>query len=102
MRPGSSQGKNGRESPVLPGRPSGVQEAGTIMLRRQVNNRLPDVVRDAVNLMKSHMLRRVEWRLEGASSLRACYSENKCICSRAFTAAGLTGLQLVFYPSGVT
>eukprot|EP00929_Paragymnodinium_shiwhaense_P040587 TRINITY_DN21173_c0_g1_i1.p1 TRINITY_DN21173_c0_g1~~TRINITY_DN21173_c0_g1_i1.p1 ORF type:complete len:716 (-),score=210.88 TRINITY_DN21173_c0_g1_i1:73-2220(-) len=78
-----------------------VLEEGSIYLRRQVNNRLPEVVEGAVNLMKSHMLRRIEWRLDGASSLRACYGENKCICSRPFMAAGLEDLQLVFYPSGV-
>mmetsp|Transcript_93715 Transcript_93715/g.265391 ORF Transcript_93715/g.265391 Transcript_93715/m.265391 type:complete len:250 (-) Transcript_93715:16-765(-) len=46
------------------------------------------------------MVRRVEWCIEQASTLRQCFPEGECLCSAAFAAAGVEGLQLVFYPSG--
>jgi len=80
----------------------GVQQEGRLLLSRIVNHRLPEMVDSAVTLMKSHMLRRVEWRIEQASSLRNCYAPGRCICSVPFVAGGMDGLQLVFYPSGFT
>eukprot|EP00928_Gymnodinium_smaydae_P000540 TRINITY_DN10203_c1_g4_i3.p1 TRINITY_DN10203_c1_g4~~TRINITY_DN10203_c1_g4_i3.p1 ORF type:complete len:753 (+),score=206.17 TRINITY_DN10203_c1_g4_i3:53-2260(+) len=75
-------------------------EHGTLMLSRVVHNNVVERVDAAMQLLRSHMLRRIEWRLEQASTLRACYPEGKCICSAPFAAIGIEGLQLVFYPSG--
>lgn len=46
------------------------------------------------------MVRRVEWRVEKASMLRRCFPANESICSASFSAAGIEGLQFIFYPSG--
>ncbi|CAJ1355589.1 unnamed protein product [Effrenium voratum] len=59
-----------------------------------------DIVQDQVDLIRSGMVRRIEWRLEKASQLRKCFPENECLCSTTFEAAGVDDLQLVFYPSG--
>jgi len=72
----------------------------TIRFRKNVNNRILDQVRHQVDLMRSRMVRKVEWRVEQASMLRRCFPEGEPICSTAFSAAGIEGLQLIFYPSG--
>eukprot|EP00927_Polykrikos_kofoidii_P015796 TRINITY_DN17071_c0_g1_i2.p1 TRINITY_DN17071_c0_g1~~TRINITY_DN17071_c0_g1_i2.p1 ORF type:complete len:785 (-),score=121.63 TRINITY_DN17071_c0_g1_i2:145-2499(-) len=74
---------------------------GTITLYRYHNHRTLDLVRDQVDLMRSRMVRRVGWCLEQASTLRSLFPEGKCVCSATFEAAGVSGLQLVFYPSGI-
>eukprot|EP00913_Durusdinium_trenchii_P011441 g10744.t1 len=50
--------------------------------------------------MRSRMVRRVEWRVEQASLLRKCFPPGESICSASFNAAGIEGMQLIFYPSG--
>jgi len=50
--------------------------------------------------MNSRMVRKVEWRIECASLLRRCFPPNECLCSASFSAAGIEGMQFVFYPSG--
>eukprot|EP00929_Paragymnodinium_shiwhaense_P052984 TRINITY_DN26530_c1_g1_i2.p1 TRINITY_DN26530_c1_g1~~TRINITY_DN26530_c1_g1_i2.p1 ORF type:complete len:749 (+),score=207.67 TRINITY_DN26530_c1_g1_i2:144-2390(+) len=45
--------------------------------------------------------RRVQWRLEQVSKLRQTCNPGRPICSAAFQVAGVSGLQLVFYPSGL-
>jgi len=80
----------------------GMHQDGTLVLNRVVNNRMKEVLHSSLNFMRSHMLRRVEWKIQHASSMRACYTEGKCICSEPFVAAGIDGVQLVFYPSGYT
>eukprot|EP00927_Polykrikos_kofoidii_P071495 TRINITY_DN67754_c0_g1_i1.p1 TRINITY_DN67754_c0_g1~~TRINITY_DN67754_c0_g1_i1.p1 ORF type:complete len:794 (+),score=132.20 TRINITY_DN67754_c0_g1_i1:355-2382(+) len=77
-----------------------MREDGSLIFSRVVSNRTVQAVDNAIAIMKSHMLRRVEWRLQQASSLRACYAEGKCICSVPFVAAGVAGLQIVLYPCG--
>jgi len=72
----------------------------TVRFRKNVNNRILDQVRHQVDLMRSRMVRKVEWRVEQASMLRRCFPEGEPICSTAFSAAGIEGLQLIFYPSG--
>lgn len=70
------------------------------MFRRHVNNRILDQVKNQVDAMRSRMVRRVEWRLENASKLRKCFPANESMCSASFNAAGVEGLQLIFYPNG--
>jgi hypothetical protein len=53
-----------------------------------------------VDLMRSRAVRRVEWRLENAPMLHQNFAEGKPVCSTAFQAAGIDGLQMVFYPNG--
>jgi hypothetical protein len=72
----------------------------SLMFSRNVNFRLPEVVQNEVKRMRSHAVRRVEWKIDQASTLRACFTDGKCICSMPFAAGGIDGLSLVFYPSG--
>lgn len=71
-----------------------------VQYRRHVNNRLFDQVKQQVDIMQSRMVRKVEWRLEQASALKRCFPAGEPICSTTFNAAGIEGMQLVFYPSG--
>eukprot|EP00435_Cladocopium_sp_Y103_P039660 s1791_g10.t1 len=73
---------------------------GEMLYHRYLNHRVLDILQDQVNLIRSGMVRRIEWRLEKASQLRKCFPENECLCSTTFEAAGVDDLQLVFYPSG--
>mmetsp|Transcript_88847 Transcript_88847/g.287719 ORF Transcript_88847/g.287719 Transcript_88847/m.287719 type:complete len:746 (+) Transcript_88847:99-2336(+) len=73
---------------------------GLVVARRHVNNRVVDQVKKEVELMRSRMVRRIEWRLEHASLLRRCFPPGESMCSVAFNAAGIEGMQLIFYPSG--
>jgi len=73
---------------------------GCVLFRRHINNRLLDQVKAQVDIMRSRMTRHVEWRVEQGSMLQKCFPEGEAICSTSFNAAGVEGLQLVFYPSG--
>jgi len=73
---------------------------GSMFFQRWTNNRLYDQVKSQVELMQSRMVRKIEWRVENASMLRRCFPVNECICSASFAAAGIEGMQFVFYPSG--
>lgn len=73
---------------------------GTLVSHRHINHRILDSVQNQVELMRSRMVRKIEWRVEQASVLRRYFPEGECLCSTVFEAAGLHGLQLVFYPSG--
>lgn len=76
------------------------QPESSIVSHRYLNHRTLDLVQNQVELMRSRMVRRIEWRLERASLLRRCFPEGESVCSTTFEAAGVEGLQLVFYPSG--
>lgn len=73
---------------------------GALLYHRHVNNRLYEQVKNQVEIMKSRLVRAVEWRIEQASLLRRCFPSGEAMCSKEFHAASLEGLQLVFYPSG--
>lgn len=75
---------------------------GPLICHRHLNHRTLELVQDQVDLMRSRMVRRIEWRLEQASSLRRLFAEGECACSAPFEAAGMSGMQLIFYPSGYT
>mmetsp|Transcript_25513 Transcript_25513/g.79539 ORF Transcript_25513/g.79539 Transcript_25513/m.79539 type:complete len:768 (+) Transcript_25513:41-2344(+) len=67
---------------------------------RYLNNRVLELVQDRVDGMSSRMVRRIEWRIEQASSLRRYFADGESICSSNFDAASLKDLQFVFYPLG--
>eukprot|EP00928_Gymnodinium_smaydae_P023914 TRINITY_DN19542_c0_g4_i1.p1 TRINITY_DN19542_c0_g4~~TRINITY_DN19542_c0_g4_i1.p1 ORF type:complete len:744 (+),score=218.34 TRINITY_DN19542_c0_g4_i1:95-2326(+) len=73
---------------------------GIVRFHRYINHQTLDLVKNQVDLMRSRLVRRVEWRVEQASRLKQCFGAGEPLCSPPFTAAGLEGLQLVFYPSG--
>mmetsp|Transcript_41401 Transcript_41401/g.72713 ORF Transcript_41401/g.72713 Transcript_41401/m.72713 type:complete len:783 (-) Transcript_41401:104-2452(-) len=73
---------------------------GSVFFYRSVNNRILDQVKHQVEIMQSRMVRKIEWRVENASLLRRCFPQGEAICSMAFSAAGVDGMQLIFYPSG--
>mmetsp|Transcript_64464 Transcript_64464/g.153873 ORF Transcript_64464/g.153873 Transcript_64464/m.153873 type:complete len:742 (-) Transcript_64464:47-2272(-) len=74
--------------------------AGSVLFQRHINNRMLSQVVEQVNIMNSRMIRRIEWRVESASLLRRCFGESDPLCSTTFSAAGVDGMQLIFYPSG--
>jgi len=57
-------------------------------------------MREKVDLIRSRNINRVQWRLENASLLRERFAVDQPICSTAFQAAGVNGLQFIFYPCG--
>jgi hypothetical protein len=73
---------------------------GTVVFRRHVNNRVFDQVKREVEIMRSRMVRRIEWRVEQAGLLRRCFPPGESLCSAPFSAAGIENMQLIFYPSG--
>lgn len=73
---------------------------GMMVFRRHINNRIFDQVKKEVESMRSRMVRRIEWRVEQASLLRKCFPPGESMCSAAFNAAGIDGMQLMFYPCG--
>jgi hypothetical protein len=75
---------------------------GSLTLSQRLNFRLPEVIQDEVTRMRSLTIKRVEWKIEHASTLRSCFTDGKCICSTPFAAIGIEGLSLVFYPTGYT
>lgn len=75
---------------------------GSLFFHRNINNRLLEQVRGQCEVMRSRMVRRVEWRVNHASVLRRVFPPNVPICSPTFVMAGIESMQLVFYPSGYT
>lgn len=69
-------------------------------LQRHVNNRVLDQVKLQMDYFKKRMTRRVEWRLEQASMMRRNFPKGAPIRSKEFDAAGIDGMQILFYPSG--
>eukprot|EP00933_Yihiella_yeosuensis_P021871 TRINITY_DN17256_c0_g1_i1.p1 TRINITY_DN17256_c0_g1~~TRINITY_DN17256_c0_g1_i1.p1 ORF type:complete len:730 (-),score=119.53 TRINITY_DN17256_c0_g1_i1:340-2529(-) len=81
--------------------PCSSQMGGSVVSHRYLNHRMLDIVQDQVNLIRSSMVRRIEWKIEKAGMLRRCFPEGESLCSSTFEAAGVDNLQLVFYPSGI-
>merc|ERR1711904_307822 len=75
---------------------------GSIVYQRNINNRLLEQVQGISDIMRSRMVKRIEWRVAHASLLQRCFPVGREICSPTFVAAGIESMQLVFYPSGYT
>lgn len=75
---------------------------GCLVYNRQWNNRMLEQVQSKVDHMCARMVRKVDWRIEHASRLRRCFPHGEAMCSTSFSAAGIEGMQLIFYPSGYT
>eukprot|EP00928_Gymnodinium_smaydae_P071011 TRINITY_DN5470_c0_g1_i1.p1 TRINITY_DN5470_c0_g1~~TRINITY_DN5470_c0_g1_i1.p1 ORF type:complete len:839 (+),score=196.04 TRINITY_DN5470_c0_g1_i1:85-2601(+) len=73
---------------------------GPVTSHRYLNHRTLELVQTQVDLMRSRMVRRIEWRLEQASVLQRCFLNGESLCSTQFEAAGVGNMQLIFYPSG--
>jgi hypothetical protein len=73
---------------------------GSIVFQRNINNRLLEQVQGISDIMRSRLVKRVEWRVQHASLLQRCFPHGREICSPTFVAAGIEGMQLVLYPSG--
>jgi hypothetical protein len=73
---------------------------GSLFFKRHITNRLMEQVHREVELMRSRMVRSIEWRVQHASLLRQCFCKDESICSPPFNAAAVERLQFVFYPSG--
>jgi len=59
-----------------------------------------DQLNQKVDLVRSRATRRVQWRLENGPLLRQSFTQGQAVRSTAFQAAGINGLQFVFYPQG--
>jgi len=75
---------------------------GTMVTQQHISHRLLSQVTKQVERMRSRMVRHVEWRLEQASALKHAFSAGHSAVSKEFDAAGVEGLQMVFYPCGHT
>lgn len=84
-----------RQDPGLP-----LALEGQLFYSMHINNRLYDQVREQVDSMRCRLVKSVEWKIDQASWLPQCFPPGEALCSAAFGAAGIEGLQLVFYPSG--
>mmetsp|Transcript_33339 Transcript_33339/g.74254 ORF Transcript_33339/g.74254 Transcript_33339/m.74254 type:complete len:777 (-) Transcript_33339:58-2388(-) len=73
---------------------------GLISYARHFQYNMLDEVRRHCELMRSAMVRHVHWRLENASSLKQHFAMGEPMCSIPFSAAGVEGMQFLFYPSG--
>jgi peptidoglycan hydrolase CwlO-like protein len=61
---------------------------------------LQEMVKRELQAIRNRAVRRVEWRLEGASRLLEMIRAGECVDSSIFSAAGLDRMQLHFYPRG--
>jgi len=73
---------------------------GSLFFKRHITNRLLEQVHKEVEVMRSRMVRKIEWRVQHASMLRICFPKDEAICSPHFNAAGIERIQFVLYPSG--
>ncbi|CAE7481310.1 unnamed protein product [Symbiodinium microadriaticum] len=84
---------------------------GVLAVQRYVNHRLLELMQSQgkafldqlhkkVDVMRSRAVRRVQWRLENGPMLYQNFSKEQAVRSTAFQAAGVCGMQLVFYPQG--
>jgi hypothetical protein len=73
---------------------------GSLVYQRNINNRLLEQVQGISDIMRSRLVKRVEWRVAHASLLQRCFPQGRELCSPTFVAAGLESMQLVLYPSG--
>eukprot|EP00927_Polykrikos_kofoidii_P042976 TRINITY_DN37031_c0_g1_i1.p1 TRINITY_DN37031_c0_g1~~TRINITY_DN37031_c0_g1_i1.p1 ORF type:complete len:863 (+),score=130.70 TRINITY_DN37031_c0_g1_i1:313-2589(+) len=80
------------------GDPSSME--GSLLFHRHINHRLVPQMRQEIARMQARMVRRIEWQLEQATSLPQYFRAREPICSPIFAAAGIEGMQLMFYPSG--
>jgi hypothetical protein len=74
--------------------------SSVLKLYRHVNNRVLSQVKSQVDHFRALSVRHVEWRLEEASTMKRAFPRGTPMTSKEFDAAGIAGLQLVFYPSG--
>lgn len=61
---------------------------------------LQEMVKSELQAIRNRSVRRVEWRLEGASRLLEMIRAGECVDSSIFSAAGVDKMQLHFYPRG--
>jgi len=73
---------------------------GSLFFKRHITNRVLDQVHKEVELMRSRMVRKIEWCVKRASAIRECFPKDEAMCSPHFSAAGVERLQFVLYPSG--
>merc|ERR1712232_1279818 len=76
-----------------------ILESSSMFTHRYLHHGTLEMVQEEVKKMRSRMTRRIEWKVEQASMLQQCFPAGVSICSPTFLAAGLDGLQLVFFPS---
>eukprot|EP00930_Biecheleria_cincta_P050085 TRINITY_DN35265_c0_g1_i1.p1 TRINITY_DN35265_c0_g1~~TRINITY_DN35265_c0_g1_i1.p1 ORF type:complete len:802 (-),score=175.18 TRINITY_DN35265_c0_g1_i1:112-2517(-) len=73
---------------------------GTLSFHRHINHRVLPQVRKEVERMQNKFVRRVEWKIGEANQLDRIFPHGTPICSPLFNAAGVEGMQFIFYPMG--
>mmetsp|Transcript_64435 Transcript_64435/g.114597 ORF Transcript_64435/g.114597 Transcript_64435/m.114597 type:complete len:806 (-) Transcript_64435:65-2482(-) len=76
------------------------QTEGTLVFHRHMNHRVLPQVRKEVEKIQNKLVRRVEWKIQEADQLKRVFPHGTPICSPVFQAAGVEGLQFIFYPQG--
>jgi len=76
------------------------QTEGHLVFHRHMNHRVLPQVRKEVEKMQNKLVRRVEWRIQEADQLKRVFPHGTPICSPLFQAAGVEGMQFIFYPQG--
>ena len=105
-----SGGSNPMDMQDERGEPRGPVD-GVLAVQRYVNHRLLELMQSQgkafldqlhkkVDVMRSRTVRRVQWRVENGPLLYQTFSKEQAVRSTAFQAAGISGMQLVFYPQG--
>mmetsp|Transcript_11374 Transcript_11374/g.27774 ORF Transcript_11374/g.27774 Transcript_11374/m.27774 type:complete len:594 (-) Transcript_11374:870-2651(-) len=78
----------------------GISCSGNLYFSRHVNHRLLDQVKQQVEVIRSRMLKRVEWKVENASKLQEQFPAGNAMLSPYFAIAGIDRLRFQFFPSG--
>jgi len=73
---------------------------GTLKFHRHINHRVLTQVKKEVEKMQNKMVKRVEWLMSEADQMSRVFPHGQPICSPLFSAAGIDGMQFIFYPSG--
>jgi len=77
-----------------------VYSNGVLSFQRHVNHRVLSQVRKEVDKMQCKMVKRVEWLLSEVDQLPRLFPHDQPVCSPVFSAAGIDGMQFIFYPMG--
>ncbi|CAD7965873.1 unnamed protein product [Amoebophrya sp. A25] len=78
----------------------GISCSGNLFFSRHINNRLLDQVKQQVEVIRSRLLKRVEWKVENASTLPEQFPAGNAMLSPYFAIAGIDKMRFQFFPSG--
>eukprot|EP00928_Gymnodinium_smaydae_P098439 TRINITY_DN9152_c0_g2_i5.p1 TRINITY_DN9152_c0_g2~~TRINITY_DN9152_c0_g2_i5.p1 ORF type:complete len:812 (+),score=170.00 TRINITY_DN9152_c0_g2_i5:86-2521(+) len=71
-----------------------------LQIQRHLNHRVLEQVKLQLDYVRSCLVRTVEWRIEGGSTLGKYFPRGHAMHSRPFGVAGVEKVQMIFYPDG--